>query len=99
MSLRFENFQHFSKYSISSEKICSKIAKKNDFLIDREKLQKNAYFDANIGFDTAENEPSKVRGFLMGVWGVIGTSPPTRRIGLQKIETDSKVRKLSFRKR
>ena len=27
--------------------------------------------DAKIGVDTAENEPSKVRGFLMGVGGVI----------------------------
>ena len=35
------------------------------------KMLKNAYLDAKIGFDTAENEPSKVRGFLIGVGGVI----------------------------
>ena len=34
-------------------------------------MLKNAYLDAKIGFDTAENEPSKVRGFLIGVGGVI----------------------------
>ena len=34
-------------------------------------MLKNAYLDAKIGFDTAENEPSKVRGFLIGVWGVM----------------------------
>ena len=34
-------------------------------------MLKNAYLDAKIGFDTAENEPSKVRGFLMGVGGVM----------------------------
>ena len=34
------------------------------------KMLKNAYLDAKIGFDTAENEPSKVRGFLTGVGGV-----------------------------
>ena len=30
-------------------------------------MLKNAYLDAKIGFDTAENEPSEVRGFLIGV--------------------------------
>ena len=34
-------------------------------------MLKNAYLDAKIGVDAAENEPSKVRGFLMGVGGVI----------------------------
>ena len=33
-------------------------------------MLKNAYLDAKIGFDTAENEPSKVRGFLRGEGGV-----------------------------
>ena len=32
-------------------------------------MLQNAYLDAKIGFDTAENEPSKVRGFLTGVDG------------------------------
>ena len=32
-------------------------------------MLKNAYLDAKIGFDTAENELSKVRGFLTGVGG------------------------------
>ena len=32
-------------------------------------MLQNAYLDAKIGFDTAENEPSKVRGFLVGVGG------------------------------
>jgi len=34
-------------------------------------MLKNAYLDAKFGFDTAENEPSEVRGFLIGVGGVI----------------------------
>ena len=34
-------------------------------------MLKNAYLDAKFGFDTAENEPSEVRGFLIGVEGVI----------------------------
>ena len=34
-------------------------------------MLKNAYLDAKIGFDTAENEPSKVRGFLIGVGEVM----------------------------
>ena len=29
------------------------------------------YLDAKIGVDPAENEPSKVRGFLVGVGGVV----------------------------
>ena len=37
--------------------------------VDLEKMLKNAYLDAKISFDTAENEPSKVRGFLIGVGG------------------------------
>ena len=37
-------------------------------------MLKNAYLDAKIGFDTAENEPSKVRGFLIGVGGAISTA-------------------------
>ena len=43
-------------------------------------MLKNAYLDAKIGFDTAENEPSKVRGFLIGV-GVGGViyQPELRR--------------------
>ena len=31
----------------------------------------NAYLDVKIGFDTAENEPSKVRWFPIGVGGFI----------------------------
>ena len=40
-------------------------------LVDLEKLLmlKNAFLDAKIGFDTAENKPSKVRGSLIGVGG------------------------------
>ena len=34
-------------------------------------MLKNEYLDAKIGVDTEENEPSEVRGLLMGVGGVI----------------------------
>merc|ERR1712139_323376 len=40
------------------------------------KMLKNAYLDAKIGFDTAENEPSEVRGFLIGVRGVMTFPTP-----------------------
>ena len=38
-------------------------------------MLKNAYLDAKFGFDTVENEPSEVRGFLIGVGGVIMSEP------------------------
>ena len=44
---------------------------RNANLVDFEKMLKNAYLVANIGFATADNESSKVGGFLMGVGGVV----------------------------
>ena len=40
-------------------------------LVDLVDLENCCKMDAKIRFDTAENEPSKVRGFLIGVRGVI----------------------------
>ena len=34
-------------------------------------MLKKEYLVAKIGFDTAENEPTKVRGFLIGVGWII----------------------------
>ena len=35
-------------------------------------MLRNEYFVAKIDVDTAKNEPSKVRGFLLGVGGIMG---------------------------
>ena len=40
-------------------------------------MLKSAYLDAKFGFDTAENEPSEVRGFLIGVGGVMSEAGAT----------------------
>ena len=58
-------------------------------------MLKNAYLDAKIGFDRAEYEPSKVRGFLIavgrgetGVFDIDNTNPSCwRRIIQQRSQT------------
>ena len=50
----------FAKNSIFLAEICQICSREDDFLVDFEKkMLQNAYLDAKIGFDPAENEPPK----------------------------------------
>ena len=51
-----KNVKIFAFFFAEICKICSR---EDDFLVDFEKCLKNAYLDAKIGFDPAENEPPK----------------------------------------
>ena len=62
----FRNFRNFAKFLKKSAKVCkilqnfAKFCKiclrEGEFLVDLEKCEKNAYLDAKIGVDPAENE-------------------------------------------
>ena len=58
--------------------ICQSCSREDDFLVDLEKCFKNAYLDAKIGFDPAENEPPK-ECCVLAERGCVDAEPPRPR--------------------